>query len=189
MKKVVFSLLLVSIMILSSASIAFADDGEIYVDEIQKEDHKIRNKWDFVGTFTSSRGWDGAPSGSTWGYEIHIKEALEPSYSKGVILLELGDNSITAHVEDFKNNYAYWYGNSGHPEITNIGAVGWAEYNGEVFNFMFLYNANAIWMALSGESYSSAWGGGTVWGSDLRIYEVHSTVVPSQFAIEPKSIR
>ncbi len=89
MKKIVLFILIV-VLALASTSVVLADDPVEYTKGIAKEDHKIRNKWDLTGTFVSSRSWgDVVPSGSTWTYRFHIKEAMDGEYSVGSMMLRL----------------------------------------------------------------------------------------------------
>ncbi len=85
------SILLALILVFTTASTVFADE---YVDDIPNDAHKIRNKWDAVGTFTSGRDLPTSTVGSSWTYEIHIKEAMYSPYSKGVITFESGSISL-----------------------------------------------------------------------------------------------
>ncbi len=170
MKKIGFSILMVMILLLSIVATVAADE-ETHIGDIQKDSHKIKNKWDLVGTYAplknsswTTSGWEGE-----WAYEIHIKQAMYGPYSKGVITFTQGDKVITAHVEDVKENFSYWGSGYINP---NIGAVGWAEYNGEKYNFMFLYAEGGIWIILSHDSYDAVWEDGEIWGSASREYKV-----------------
>jgi len=169
MKKTIFSVLMALVLVLTTASTVFADE---YVDDISNDAHKIRNKWDAVGTFTSGRDLPTSTVGSFWTYEVHIKEAMYSPYSKGVITFESGSNIITAHIEDVKLNYAYWAGVPGASE--NLAAVGWADYNGTIYNFMFIYSEGGIWIILSNYSYDTLWAAGTVYPNAQRAAQLLS---------------
>ena len=71
MKKTIISFILLAIMLFSTTAPVFAED---YIDDIPKDSHKILNKWDMSGTFTSSR--DVSTVGRTWTFEIHVKQAM-----------------------------------------------------------------------------------------------------------------
>lgn len=185
MKKLVISLILMVGILLSTASPVFAEDG--YVDDIPNSSHKIMNKWDATGSFTSLR--DNVSSvGTTWTYEIHVKQAMYGPYSKGVIEFVSGDKVITAHVTDVKEDYAYWaipYASD------NFAAVGWAEYNGATYNFMLLYSEGGIWIILSNLSYDARWATEDFYQGTERVYQLLSAPwYPdgAQFDFEPKLI-
>lgn len=191
MKKTIFSFLLVFVLLISTASIAFADDGEIYVDGIPKDSHKIKNKWDAVGTFTSGRDVSSSLIGRTWTYEIHVKQAMYGPYSKGVIEFVSGDDVIKAHVEDVKENYHYWSRTSIETIQENFAAVGWAEFRGEVYNFMLLYAEGGIWIILSECPYTTEWETGLVWLGSCRAYQVLSSPWPpsdAAYEFDPRAI-
>ena len=174
MKKVLFSIILISTLLLSATTFAFADD---YIDDIPNNSHKIKNKWDLVGSFTSGRDLSSADVGRTWVYEVHIKQAIYGPYSKGVIVFSSGDDVITAHVADVKENYHYWSRTSIPSIQENLAAVGWAEYDGAYYNFMFIYSQGGLWIILSNSPYTTAWDAGLVWGSE-RAYQVLSSPWP-----------
>jgi len=164
-------------------------------NEIVNSNHKIINKWDLKGSFIAIRNWGLSLSDPTWNYEIHIKEAMEGDFSVGTICFNTTANDgteieVIGHVKQTKNNYAYWWGSAGHPQIRNLAAAGIAEYNGVTYNFLFLFNENAMWFTVSQENIENYWNASpeTVWPGSLRIYELHSIVSTGQFIMEPKEI-
>lgn len=182
MKKRFISLFLMATLLLSTTSLVFADD---YIDDIPDNAHKVLHKWDFAGSLTSERG----QIGKIWYYEVHIKQAVYGPYSKGVILFSSGDDYITAHVEDVKEDYYYWAKYTKYPNIAdNLAAVGWAEYNGDTYYFMFLYSDGGVWIVLSNTPYSSYWNVGNVYqGAEDRVHQVLSTPwVGSGYPMDPK---
>ena len=75
----------------------------------QEDEHKVKNKWDFSGTFTALTAWgDLAPTDTTWTYKIHIKEAMDGEVSRGSIHFATGDIDVIGNVRATKTNYAYW---------------------------------------------------------------------------------
>ena len=187
MRKSVISILLALIFVFTTVSTAFADE---YIDDIPNDAHKIKNKWDAVGSYTSFR--DFSQVGRVWSYEIHIKQAMYGPYSKGVITLTSGNDVITAHVEDVKENYNYWT-RTGLPLIeNNIAAVGWAEYNGQIYNFMFLYCEGGLWIILSNTAYDARWAAGDVYQGAERAMQVllSNNWYPNsaEFPFDPKEI-
>lgn len=168
MKQKIFSLIILIALLISTTSTVFAEDG-IYVDEIQQDSHKIRSKWDFSGTQIAFRGGP-TPVGTEWYYEVHIKEAMYGPYSKGVITFSAGNYEIIAHVEDVKTNYAYWA--SVELGRENLAAAGWAEYNGGIYNFIFICAEGGLWMVLSNTPYDTVWAAESVWGGSERVTNV-----------------
>ncbi|MEN8251812.1 MAG: hypothetical protein ABFS32_23025 [Bacteroidota bacterium] len=165
MKKKMFISFVVLIALLLTTSIVFADE---FVDDVPKDSHKIRTKWNLQGSFLSQR--DPEFVGQNWIYNIQIKEAMDGEYSKGVIEFTSADSVITAHVEATKTNYLYW---SGYPALeNNIASVGWAEYKGEVYNFMSIYSEGWIWIILSHDDYADEWASGGVFQGAERIYQL-----------------
>lgn len=157
-------------LLLVTFSTAYAGSGS-------NDSHKIRTKWNLKGSFISER--DPETPGQTWKYNYQVKEAMDGDYSSGVIKFKSGDNVITAHVEATKTNYHYWT-RTGSPLIsTNLASVGWAEYNGEKYNFMSLYAKGWIWIILSHDDYSDEWSVGDVYQGSEREYQLLSLGYPS----------
>ena len=171
MKKKALTILVILVLLMLATSTVFAEE---YVDNVTKDSHKIRAKWNLQGTFVSER--DPILKGLTWTYNVQIKEAMYGEYSNGVIEFVSGDNIITAHVEATKTNYSYWTNSSLSSLINeNIAAVGWAEFNGEIYNFMFITSEGWIWIILSHDDYSGHWAAGNVYTSrdpDERVFEL-----------------
>ncbi len=144
------------------------------------DDHKIRNKWDLKGSFVgwTERNWGDLAEEATWEYSIHIKEAMNGDYSVGSIRFTTGDIEVVGHVKQTKNNYLYW-------EPPNLAAAGWAEYDGEMYNFLFLYRESKMWFALTLDSIDSFWLAQTVMFT--RAYQLHSKSGES-FTFIPKII-
>lgn len=192
MKKKIFVLVVILAALLLGTSAVLAEDNVEYVDGIPKDSHKIKNKWDAIGTYISDRDLSSALVGRTWTYEIHIKQAMYGPYSKGVILLTSGDDVITAHVEDVKENYSYWSGTSLAFIQENFAAVGWAELNDQVYNFMFLYCEGGLWILLSDYSYDTRWAAGDVYqGVERGPQVLLSNEWPpesAEFLFDPKEI-
>ena len=159
MKKSIFIFVLVVVALLASTTMAWALEG--YVGEVPKDSHKIKTKWNLQGSFVSER--DPEVVGQTWTYNFQIKEAMYGEYSKGVIEFTSGDSVITAHVEATKTNYHYWTRTGAEPISTNLASVGWADYNGEIYNFMSIYAEGWIWIILSHDDYSDEWAEGLVY--------------------------
>lgn len=180
MKKLLILLTMVALLI-GSCSLAYAADG--YTNNIVKEDHKIKNKWDLNGSFVAHPGynWGGLKEGATWDYSIHIKEANNGDVSVGSIRFTSGDVEVVGHVKQTKADYSYWSG-------TNLAAAGTAVYNDVKYNFLFLYSERAIWFALSIEPLEPYWTGETVWGQSERAYQLHSKVPDETFIMGPKEI-
>lgn len=147
-------------------------------DSVIKDSHKIKNKWDFSGTFTAHPGynWGGLAEGATWTYKIHIKEAMNGDASSGTIHFTTGDIDVVGHVEATDRSYSWG----------DLAAVGTAEYNDTTYYFMFLYAERAMWFVLSTTPYDSAWGGGTLLGP--RAYQLHSLVPGEPFSMDYKVI-
>lgn len=187
MRKSVISILLALIFVFTTVSSVFADE---YIDDIPNDAHKIKNKWDAVGSYTSNR--DFGQVGRLWSYELHIKQAMYGPYSKGVITLTSGDDAITAHVEDVKENYYYWSKTSLDYIQDNLAAVGWAEYNGQVYQFMLLYCEGGLWIILSNIAYDARWAAGDVYqGSERTMQVLLSNGWPpnsAEFPFDPKEI-
>jgi len=188
MKK--WAILIVAIALLvGSCSLAYATDEYTY--NVVEDSHKVRNKWDLMGTFVSSRPWGSiVPVGSTWNYEVHIKQAIDGEKSVGVVKFMSGDVVVTSHVKAAKTDYAYWANYSCPPfdVCENLAAVGWTDYNGMKYNFMFLYSEGAIWIALSNYTYDTEWAGETVWSGSKRVYDLLSRVIPDTYPFDWKAI-
>jgi hypothetical protein len=183
MKKRMLIALLVALVLATTASVAWADDPVEYTNNIVKENHKVKNKWDLSGTFVAHPGynWGGLAEGATWTYRIHIKEAMDGEASVGSIHFMTGDIDVVGHVEATARYYNYWSGD-------NLAAVGRAEYEGTSYYFMFLYAERAIWFALSETPYDYYWENQTVWGGSLRAYQLHSKVPDETFTLDYKII-
>jgi len=187
MKKLLILLTLVTLLI-GSCSLAYANDE--YTNNVVQDSHKVKNKWDLMGTFVSSRPWDSiVPIGSTWNYEVHIKQAMDGEKSVGVVKFMSGDVVVTGHVKATKTNYDYWkYPGDPIDTWNNLAAVGQAEYNGTKYNFMFLYSEGAIWIALSDQPYDTEWSSNTVWSGSLRAYDLLSQIIPDEYPFDEKAI-
>ena len=180
MKKLLILLTMVALLI-GSCSLAYATDE--YTNNMVKEDHKIKNKWDLNSSFVAHPGynWGGLKEGATWDYSIHIKEAKNGSVSVGSIRFTSGDVEVVGHVKQTKADYKYW-------SVPNLAAAGTAVYNDVKYNFLFLYSDRAIWFALSTELLEPYWTGDTVWGQSERAYQLHSKVPDETFIMDPKMI-
>ncbi len=186
MKKIVLFILIV-VLALASTSVVLAEDPVEFTDNVRKDSHKVRNKWDMSGEFVAHPGydWDGSAEGATWTYRLHIKEAMDGDYSVGSIHFMTGDIDVVGHVEATARDYAYWW-----KDIPNLAAVGTADYDGTTYYFMFLMANRAIWFALSTTPYDAYWTAdpGTVWGGGLRAYQLHSKVPDETFTLDYKVI-
>jgi hypothetical protein len=176
MVKKFFLCLVMMLTLVSSTSPAFAKGSA-------NGSHQIKNKWDLSGSFAAhpSYNWGGLAEGATWNYSIHIKEATNGDYSAGSIHFWTGDIDVVGKVKATQRNYAYWSGD-------NLAAVGTATYNDRTYYFMFLYAKRATWFALSTTPYDSYWANGTVWGSGLRAYQLHSKVPDETFPFVYKAV-
>jgi len=181
MKKLLILLTLVALLI-GSCSLAYATDG--YINNIVKEDHKIKNKWDINGSFVAHEGynWGGfLEEGATWDYSIHIKEAKNGDVSVGSIRFTSGDVEVIGHVKAAKYPYR--------PEKWNdLAAVGTAVYDDITYNFMFVYSEIHIWFAISTSSYKEAWEAGTLWPKGERLCQLHSKMPDGIPPMDPKVI-
>lgn len=189
LKIIIVSIIVVAVT-LSFTTPIFAEGTKEFKNNIVQDSHKIVNKWDLMGTFISSRPWGSIiPVGSTWNYEVHIKEAMNGEKSVGVVKFMSGDVVVTGHVKATKVDYEYW-NYLGDPLDTkhNLAAVGWAEYNDMKYNFMFLYSEGAIWIALSNQPYDAVWDNDTVWGGSLRTYDLLSQIIPNTYPFDEKAI-
>ena len=160
--------------------------GEIeeFTENIKNDDHKVRNKWDFKGSFVAHPGynWGGHAEGATWEYSIHIKEAMKGVYSVGSIRFTTTTGDIIeviGHVKQTKNSLVYW---------GDLAAAGIAEYNGVPYNFLFLFAERAMWFALSTTTYDNCWEQNSIWGTSLRAYQLHSLVPDETFTLDYKII-
>lgn len=187
MKKLIILVTAVALLI-GCTSLAYAVDEFTY--DVPQDSHKVRNKYDFIGTFVSSRPWGSViPSGSTWNYEVHIKEAMNGERSVGVVKFMSGSVEVIGHVKATKTNYEYWnYSGDPYDTAENLAAVGWTEYDGVKYNFMFLYSEGAIWIALSNNTYDVEWADSTVWGGSLRVYDLLSQIIPDEYPFDEKAI-
>lgn len=170
MKKKMLIVLVVLIISMLATSTVFADE---YVDGIPKDSHKVKTKWNLQGTFISER--DPIYVGNTWTYNVQIKEAMYSGYSTGVIEFVSGDNVITAHVEAARSNHPYWTLKNIPAIQENIAAVGWADYNGEIFNFEFMASEGWVWIILSHNDYGNwinATSIETPYGSGGRLFQL-----------------
>lgn len=189
LKIIIVSIIVVAVT-LSFTTPIFAEGTKEFKNNIVQDSHKIVNKWDLMGTFISSRPWGSIiPVGSTWNYEVHIKEAMNGEKSVGVVKFMSGDVVVTGHVKATKVDYKYWdYPGDPYDTKHNLAAVGWAEYNDMKYNFMFLYSEGAIWIALSNQSYDTVWDNDTVWGGSLRTYDLLSQIIPDTYPFDEKAI-
>lgn len=181
MKKVI--VILVVISLLAVPSLATAGDGsDEYTNNIVKEAHKVRNKWDLSGTFVAHPGynWGGFAEGATWNYSIHIKEAMDGQVSVGSIHFMTGDIDIVGHVKATKRDYNW----------SDLAAVGTAVYNDTMYYFMFLYAERAVWFAISTTPYDTYWTSATepIWPWGSRAYQLHSLVPDEIFTLDYKAI-
>ena len=136
--------------------------------------NKIDDKFDLSGTYqnlSSSYVWGDVPTDAMWDYSIHVKVAKDKTKSKGTIHFSTDGVEIVGHVEDVKYGYNYsgWasYGEN------LLAAVGWTNYNGQKYYFMFLYCEDYVWLALSETSYEAPWNIEKVWSSG-RAFQTHS---------------
>lgn len=192
MKKKLFYILLILSLALSVYSSVALAEGEEYIDNVVKDSHKIKNKWDLSGSFVAHQGynWAGMAEGATWTYKVHIKEAMNGDVSKGTVhfyTLHNGNEiDVVGQVKSTKQNYPYYLG-------WDFGAVGTSEYNGQTYYFMFLYSERGTWFALSTSHYDLCWDNGTVFARGVcssrpRSYELHSKVPDETFLIDYKEI-
>lgn len=182
MKKTI-SLVLSLAILVSGVSLATMTSAEEYTNNIIKEDHKVKNKWDLNGSFVAHPGynWGGLKEGATWDYSIHIKEAKNGNVSVGSIRFTSGDVEVVGHVKQTEVNYNYW-------SETNLAVAGTAVYNDVKYNFLFLYSERAIWFTLSTVSLESYWTAQTVWSGSQRAYQLHSKVPDETFIMDSKMI-
>jgi hypothetical protein len=182
MRQKVLIVSLVVLMLAGTTSSAWAG-GVKDASDTSKDSHRVKNKWDLSGEFVAHPGynWGGLAEGATWTYGFHIKEAMYGEYSVGSIHFATGDIDVVCQVKATKRDYAYWPGE-------NLAAVGTCDYNDIAYNFMFLYAERAVWLALSTTQYNTYWDAGTVWGSSLRAYQLHSKVPDETFLLDYKVI-
>lgn len=185
-KQAVLVILLVAVLA-ASASVVWAEDPVEYVNDVPKDSHKVKNKWDQSGDFVAHSGynWGGLAEGATWTYKFHIKEAMWGEYSVGSIHFTSGDIDVVGNVKATKREYNY---SSWASEDPLLAAVGTADYNDTAYYFMFLYAGRAVWFALSTTPYDSYWAAENVWGGGLRAYELHSKVPDETFLLDYKVI-
>ncbi len=165
--------------------------GEEYTNNIAKEAHKIKNKWNLIGSFEVYDGynWDGlVPEGATWEYSIHIKEAMDGDCSVGSIRFTSGDIEVIGHVKQTKSNYDYWFEAPYDYHNPNLAATGTAKYNGETYNFQFLFSTRAMWFAISYEGLEPYWTNEDVWLGSVREYQLCSVLNAGIFTLDPKNI-
>lgn len=182
MKKRILIGLVVVLAVAATAAVVWAEDPVEYTDNVPKDSHKVKNKWDLSGTFVAYPGynWGGLAEGATWTYRIHIKEAMDGQYSVGSIHFVTGDVDVVGNVKATQRPYPYWSGDT-------LGACGTANYNEVTYYFMFLMKDTSMWFALSTTPYDTYWPT-TVWGSGLRAYQLHSLNIPGQFPLDYKVI-
>jgi hypothetical protein len=189
MYKRIFLCIVMLLTLVATTSVAFAEEPTTqpseYTYNVEKDSHKVKNKWDLSGTFVAYPGynWGGLAEGATWNYSVHIKEAMSGEYSVGSIHFWTGDIDVVGHVKATKENYGY----DGWASGDNIAAVGTTTYNDTTYYFMFLYAERAVWFALSTTPYDTPWADQNVWAKSLRAYEVHS-LVTNEFPLDYKVI-
>lgn len=139
------------------------------------DDNKIDDKFDLAGTYqniSSDYAWGDVPGNAMWNYNIHVKVAKDTTKSKGTVHFSTDGVEVVGHVEDVKYGYDYsgWasYGQN------LLATVGWANYNGQKYHFMFLYCEDYVWFALSETSYEVPWSIENVWSSGQRAFQTHS---------------
>ena len=158
-----------------SEGVEYTVSNEIIINS----DHKIRNKWDLKGSFIVNRTsykWGEIPDYQTWNYEIHIKEAMHGDFSVGTIYFWTEYSGeiveVTGHVKRTKQDYNYWW------YLTpNLAASGTTVYDNKLYDFLFLFNENYIWFALSDTEIVDIdilWDSEGVWSPTLRDYELWS---------------
>ena len=141
-------------------------------------------KYDLEGTYqnhSSVYAWGDVPGDAMWNCKVHIKVAKDSANSVGMVKFSTDGVNVVGHVEDVKIDYSYW-------AEDNIAAVGWANYNGQKYYFMFMFSANRVWIALNDAPYDSYWDGNTVWPSATRDYQTHSKNPGTTLEFEPKII-
>ena len=181
MKKKLFVFVLVIVALLASTTMAWAVE---FVDDVPKDSHKIKNKWDLAGTFVAHPGynWAGMAEQATWTYKVHVKEAMDGEYSKGTIhfttVVDGTEIDVVGQVDATSRNYMWG----------DLAAVGTAEYNGQTYYFMFLFVDYAVWFALSTTPYDSYWAVNKVWEWGNRTYQLHSQNPGSAFLLDYKTI-
>ena len=170
MKKLVLLALAVVWLLTTSVTAVLAGDPES-VNDVPKDSHKIRNKWNLSGEFVAKPGynWAGMAEGATWAYSIHIKEAMWGENSVGSIHFTTGDIDVVGNVKATARDYRYWKRDEG-----NLAAVGTADYNDTTYYFFFLYGERAVWFALSETPYDAPWAVQTIWGWYHIAYQLHS---------------
>lgn len=152
----------------NSSSEIVEEENEITPEDILQENqeqngHMIENKWDLSGSFVAHPGynWKGLAEGSTWNYDIHIKEAISDEDSTGSIHFSTGDINFVGQVKETKRNYSW----------ATLAAFGTTNYDEHEYYFMFFYDDVAVWLALSDTPYDGLTGAYT---SGQRIYQLHS---------------
>jgi len=151
---------------------------------------QVLNKWDFEGTFEAhpTYNWGGLAEGATWDYSIHIKEAMSGEFSVGSIRLATVDNTVDIEVigivEQTKTSYNY----SSWANWDTFAAAGRAKYDGETYNFLFLFSEHAMWFAISHCDLEPYWTNEDVWHGLDREYDLLSKIPDETFIVDPKSI-
>lgn len=169
-------------------------DSEILVlgasENATPSEKAVDNKWDLSGTFISSRSWGVLiPSGSAWSYDVHIKQAIQDDSSVGVVKFSSGDVIVVGQVKAVKEDYKYWdYDGDPYDTADNLAAVGTTFYDGQLYNFMFLYSEGAIWLALSDYPYTTEWDTDTVWTATQRAYDLLSQIIEDEYPFDVKAI-
>jgi len=170
--------------ILSGALIlifAFSISLPLYADS----GNKIVAKYDLAGTYqnhSSSYAWGDVSGSAMWNCKVHIKVAEDSAKSKGMVKFSTDGVNVVGHVEDVKIDYSYW-------GEDNIAAVGWSNYNGQKYYFMFMFSDERVWFSLSETPYDAYWNANTVFLKAQRDYETHSLRPGTTLDFDPKIIR
>lgn len=135
-----------------------------------KSDHKIKAKYDGVGTLISVYPWDGKYD--AWEYNFHIKEAVDGEYSVGSIWFKSASgDKVTGRVT--RTDSFSW---------SDLTVYGVAKYNGNEYAFMLMFRTSttpALFLSLSDS--------GNPWGD--RDYNLHSRVPEPGLNVDIKEIR
>lgn len=161
------------------------DEWDLYADGVRiKQDLLVTTSqvWQWDGSFQSAEGRSFA--GTQWFFDVQVRRfrgADQQLDQNGTIVLATDedpgddDERIDASVSRFQWDYGYWYDGDADDPLENLAAAGTASWDEGEYYFMFLLSSEKIWFALSETDYGFYWDDETVWGSGLRILDLHSS--------------
>src|SRR5664279_1468777 len=148
-----------------------------YTDNVIKNAHKVQNKYEISGTFAANNEsldnqGDYKMYGIQWSYEAHVKEAIGPAASAGVVRFSSPTKGEFRGKVDLAET-GYWPGSAWGDALFVSGS---GSFNGESMYFIALFWDEQVFLATNDIAWDTLDYNDekSNWDYDERIFQLHN---------------